>query len=72
MAVSDIAPRNMRGGRCMGDVMGAFKRASEAQRAFHQWNCPKVLGRKQRGKIAVSHNACSTTYLKGGKSYVNP
>jgi hypothetical protein len=46
-SIADITPRNMRGGRCMGDVMGAFKRAAKAERTFHQWVKP-VVGRKNR------------------------
>lgn len=49
MSVSDITPRNMRGGRCMGDVMGAFARASVRGRAASQWVKP-AMGRKVRGK----------------------
>lgn len=66
MSISDIAPRNMRGGRCMGDVMGAFKRASEAQRAFHQWVKP-VVGRKHRDTRSALCGSMQTSWPKNSK-----
>lgn len=67
MSVSDITPRNMRGGKCMADVAGAFARAYEVGRAYDQWSCAKVQSRKQRGRIVTSRVVLRTTYLAGMK-----
>jgi hypothetical protein len=54
--------------RC-GFMPRAAHNASDMGRAASQFVCPKVFGRKQRGKIVVSRSALSTTYLRGNKSY---